>query len=360
MGQCSPERFRRWASTIGPNTATLTDTVLRSRRHPQQAFRSCLGILRLAHSYAEDRLEAAAGRAVALGAHSYRSVESSLNHRLDQRPSEQIELALPIEHDNIRGASYYNGQETSHVDSSHRGQAPPTALPRDGQGPGRAAPLTRGRRPQLRGTPRAHRRPRTHRTPLPPAHQPAATRPAAPLRLHRGHRLPPTPRPRPRPRALARRRALGPRPSQCPRHRTGRGGKNLDRLRSRPQRVPHWIHRLVPAPPAAADRTDHRPRRRTLCQTARLTRQDRRPGHRRLGDVEAQRREPARPARNRRGPPWAALHHCDLATPCAEMACRHRRPHPRRRHSRPARPQRLSTQPERRIHAKNTVTVDPK
>ena len=108
MGQWSPERFRRWASTIGPNTATLTDTVLRSRRHPQQAFRSCLGILRLAHSYGEDRLEAAAGRAVALGAHSYRSVESILNHRLDQRPSEQIELALPIEHDNIRGASYYN------------------------------------------------------------------------------------------------------------------------------------------------------------------------------------------------------------------------------------------------------------
>ena len=108
MGQWSPERFRRWASTIGPNTATLIETVLRSRRHPQQAFRSCLGILRLVHSYGEDRLEAAAGRAVALGAHSYRSVESILNHRLDQRPSEQIELALPIEHDNIRGASYYN------------------------------------------------------------------------------------------------------------------------------------------------------------------------------------------------------------------------------------------------------------
>ena len=108
IGQWSPERFMRWASTIGPNTATLIETVLRSRRHPQQAFRSCLGILRLAHSYDEDRLEAAAGRAVALGAHSYRSVESILKHRLDQRPSEQIELALPIEHDNIRGASYYH------------------------------------------------------------------------------------------------------------------------------------------------------------------------------------------------------------------------------------------------------------
>ena len=94
MGQWSPERLIRWARTIGPHTATLIETVLRSRRHPQQAYRSCLGILRLADSYGEERLEAAAGRAVALGANSYRSVESILNHRLDNRPSEQIELGL--------------------------------------------------------------------------------------------------------------------------------------------------------------------------------------------------------------------------------------------------------------------------
>ena len=108
MGQWSPERFIRWATTIGPDTVALIENVLRSRRHPQQAFRSCLGILRLASSYGEERLEAAAGRAVAIGAHSYRSVESILNHRLDERPSEQIELGLDIKHTNIRGAGYYN------------------------------------------------------------------------------------------------------------------------------------------------------------------------------------------------------------------------------------------------------------
>ena len=107
MGQWSPERFIGWASTIGPDTAALIDHVLRSRRHPQQAFRSCLGILRLGRSYGEARLEGAAGRALALGAYSYRSVESILKHRLDERPSEQIEFGLAIEHTNIRGASYY-------------------------------------------------------------------------------------------------------------------------------------------------------------------------------------------------------------------------------------------------------------
>ena len=108
MGQWSAQRFIRWARTIGPHTAALIEAVLRSRRHPQQAFRACLGILRLADSYGEQRLEAAAGRAVSLGANSYRSVESILKHRLDERPSEQIELGLAIEHANLRGPSYYH------------------------------------------------------------------------------------------------------------------------------------------------------------------------------------------------------------------------------------------------------------
>ena len=82
--------------------------MLGSRRHPQQAFRSCLGILRLAKSYGEARLEAAARRALAIGSHSYRSVESILAHRLDGTASEPVEPAAPVEHHNIRGAGYYS------------------------------------------------------------------------------------------------------------------------------------------------------------------------------------------------------------------------------------------------------------
>ena len=108
MGQWTPQRFIRWADSIGPNTAALITNVLRSRRHPQQAYRSCLGLLRLANTYSEARLEAAAARAMAIGAHSYRSVASILAHRLDENPPEQIELGVPIEHDNIRGPGYYH------------------------------------------------------------------------------------------------------------------------------------------------------------------------------------------------------------------------------------------------------------
>jgi len=110
MGEWTPERFVRWATKIGPATAALITTVLDSRRHPQQAYRSCLGILRLTKSYGDARLEAAARRALTLGSHSYRSLASILEHRLDeQAPSpEQLELAAPLEHDNIRGADYYH------------------------------------------------------------------------------------------------------------------------------------------------------------------------------------------------------------------------------------------------------------
>ena len=108
MGKWTPQRFIRWAEKIGPNTAVLIRTVLGSRRHPQQAFRSCLGILRLGNSYGEERLEAAAARALAIGAHSFRSVDSILAHRLDENPPENIELGSPVEHDNIRGPGYYH------------------------------------------------------------------------------------------------------------------------------------------------------------------------------------------------------------------------------------------------------------
>ena len=108
MGQWTPQRFIRWADNIGPNTAALITKVLGSRRHPQQAYRSCLVLLRLANTYSEARLEAAAARAMAIGAHSYRSVASILAHRLDENQPEQIELGAPIEHDNIRGPGYYH------------------------------------------------------------------------------------------------------------------------------------------------------------------------------------------------------------------------------------------------------------
>ena len=108
-GEWSPERLMRWAARTGPATEKLIQTVLGSRKHPQQAYRSCLGILRLGKAYGDERLEAACRRALTLGSCRYKSIESILKHRLDEQPlEEQQELALPGTHDNIRGPAYYH------------------------------------------------------------------------------------------------------------------------------------------------------------------------------------------------------------------------------------------------------------
>ncbi|MGE4096173.1 MAG: IS21 family transposase, partial [Candidatus Binatia bacterium] len=106
--QWTPERVLRWAEQTGPATGCVINAILASRTHPQQGFRSCLGILRLGKTYGKERLEAACAHAHALTAYTYRSVESILRHGLDQRPlpTERINPPL-ITHENIRGPHYY-------------------------------------------------------------------------------------------------------------------------------------------------------------------------------------------------------------------------------------------------------------
>jgi len=103
------ERIRKDAATIGPATAALCDLILDERAHPEQGFRACLGIIRLARSYGHERLDAAAMRAIDIGARTYGSVKSILANNLDRRPAHKRSAAeAPILHPNIRGPRYYN------------------------------------------------------------------------------------------------------------------------------------------------------------------------------------------------------------------------------------------------------------
>jgi transposase len=80
------------------------------RPHPEQGYRSCMGLIGLGRRYGKDRLEAASRRAVHLQAHSYKSVKSILERGLDrQNVAESMTLLPPVEHTNIRGAGYYAG-----------------------------------------------------------------------------------------------------------------------------------------------------------------------------------------------------------------------------------------------------------
>lgn len=104
----TPERLLRSAAEVGPNTAALVAVILRERTHPEQGFRSCLGIVRLAKSYGGQALEAACLRALEIGGLSYRSVQSILKNNLHRHRPERPAEGPAITHPNIRGAKYFH------------------------------------------------------------------------------------------------------------------------------------------------------------------------------------------------------------------------------------------------------------
>ena len=108
FAEWTPERLRGDAARIGPNTATLIEAVLSRGRHPEQGARAALGILRLARSYESERMEAAATRAIAIGALSYTSLASILRTGLDRHRTRTAADGPVILHDNIRGPRYYH------------------------------------------------------------------------------------------------------------------------------------------------------------------------------------------------------------------------------------------------------------
>jgi transposase len=100
------ERILREAAATGEDTATLLELILRSRPHPEQGFRSCIGILGLRKRYGAERVDAACARALALGTRSYSSVAAILKNRQEKKASPDEQPGLF--HENIRGPGYYH------------------------------------------------------------------------------------------------------------------------------------------------------------------------------------------------------------------------------------------------------------
>ena len=104
----TPERIQGRANEIGPKTSALIEIILREKTHPEQGFRATIGILRHANSFGNERLEAACGRALEIGARSYTSVTSILKTNLDRRRPASATDGPAIVHANIRGPRYFH------------------------------------------------------------------------------------------------------------------------------------------------------------------------------------------------------------------------------------------------------------
>ena len=102
-------RLINWAQGIGSSTESAVRVMLGARKHQQQSYRACLGVLRLAKGFGNDRLNAACARALKLNAAGYRSIHSILKNGLDRQQSAiAVQASLPLDHANVRGPDYYH------------------------------------------------------------------------------------------------------------------------------------------------------------------------------------------------------------------------------------------------------------
>src|SRR5260370_41856710 len=89
---------------LAPATIALFEAIMMAKPHPEQGFRSCLGILSLVRSYGPERIEAAARRGNDIRATTYDSIQSILQkgpYRAFAKSTTPD--TAPIPHANIRG-----------------------------------------------------------------------------------------------------------------------------------------------------------------------------------------------------------------------------------------------------------------
>ncbi len=106
----TPSRIIDWAARTGEATACLVREIIKSRPHPEQGYRSALGVIRLVDRYGATRVEAACRRAISFQAYRYKYIKSILERGLDRQPTDgdaASAKAPPIIHENIRGSDYY-------------------------------------------------------------------------------------------------------------------------------------------------------------------------------------------------------------------------------------------------------------
>jgi transposase len=107
----TPSRLIHWGQTIGPHTAALVEHVIQSKPHPEQGYRSALGILRLANKHGEQRLERACDKASQIRSPSYKTVKTMLEQHMEAAPLRDAETGADSAHlgsANVRGRGYYH------------------------------------------------------------------------------------------------------------------------------------------------------------------------------------------------------------------------------------------------------------
>jgi transposase len=119
----TPGRLLNWGQKIGAGTRAVVQWQLENRPHPEQGYRACLGLLNLAKTYGEERLEAACRRALAIGSPTRKRIIAILKAKLDQHPelfpaADTAAATASRTHANVRGAHYFRVATTDPENTS--------------------------------------------------------------------------------------------------------------------------------------------------------------------------------------------------------------------------------------------------
>lgn len=104
----TPERFLSWGASIHEDVQLYILKILDRKQHPEQAYKSCVGILSFAKKVGNERLTKACQRALGYGIYNYKTIQSILEKGMDKYDDDQENEKIQMpSHDNIRGENYY-------------------------------------------------------------------------------------------------------------------------------------------------------------------------------------------------------------------------------------------------------------
>jgi len=106
VSEWNPERFISWAEGIHEDVRLYILKILDRKQHPEQAYKSCVGVLGFSKKVGNERLIKACQRALGYGMYNYKTIQKILENGLENQEEENEQLQMPL-HDNIRGEEYY-------------------------------------------------------------------------------------------------------------------------------------------------------------------------------------------------------------------------------------------------------------
>ena len=104
----TPDKFLDWAASIHEDVRLYILQILERKQHPEQAYKSCLGVLGFGKKAGNERLIMACQRGLSYGLYSYKTIQQILENKMDNYEESPFANELPMpKHDNIRGEDYY-------------------------------------------------------------------------------------------------------------------------------------------------------------------------------------------------------------------------------------------------------------